>query len=449
MSVQSLLRRCAPGFFVILLSVSVLLPTFLPIAKAQTAEDLKRDRSRGVVMLALIKDYIKKYYYDPAYHGMDVEARFKTAEEKVNQAANLSQVLGIVAQVLVDLNDSHTFFIPPSRAVDVDYGWKMQMIGDVCYVVAVEPGSDAETQGLKPGDEVISVDGFKPSRANIWKMDYNYNVLRPQPGKRVIIHTPDGLARELALKAKVEKKSRQINPEEWFNDANQDREDENKLPRYAELPEDVMIWKLRHFDLTDSKIDDMMKKARQHKALILDLRGNGGGQVVALQKLVGSFFDHDIVVGEAKGRKESKPLKAKTRGDKAFNGQLIVLVDSNSASAAELFARTVQLGKRGTVIGDRTAGAVMRSSFRPGALGDMSSGNMIFYGASVTNADIIMPDGKSLERFGVVPDQLLLPTAAALAAKADPLLSHAASLAGATLPPDKAGTLFPPEKEKW
>lgn len=109
----------------------------------------------------------------------------------------------------------------------------------------------------------------------------------------------------------------------------------------------------------------------------------------------------------------------------------------------------MQLGKRGTVIGDRTAGAVMRSSFRPGALGDMSNGNMIFYGASITNADIIMPDGKSLERSGVVPDELLLPLATDLAAKADPLLSHAASLLGATLPPDKAGTLFPPEKEKW
>ena len=74
---------------------------------------------------------------------------------------------------------------------------------------------------------------------------------------------------------------------------------------------------------------------------------------------------------------------------------------------------------------------------------------MIFYGASITESDIILPDGKSLERTGVIPDELLLPTAADLAARHDPLLSHAALLVGATLAADKAGALFPLDKEKW
>src|SRR5207247_2034191 len=105
-------------------------------------------------------------------------------------------------------------------------------------------------------------------------------------------------------------------------------------------------------------------------------------------------------IGELKRRKESRPLKAKTRGGDVFKGQLVVLIDSNSASASELFARVIQLEKRGTIVGDRSAGAVMRSAFRPGALGDMTSGNMIFYGASITDADILMADGKSLEHLG-------------------------------------------------
>lgn len=416
-------------------------------AQTPSPEDLKRDRNRGLAMLQLMKDYLRDYYYDPQFHGMNLDTRFKVSEDKIKEAANLGQVLGIVAQTLAELNDSHTFFVPPPRPVDVDYGWKMQMIGDNCYVVAVKPGSDAAAQGLNPGDEVLSLDGFKPSRQTLWKMEYSYNVLRPQPGKHVIVRTPDGAQRDLALKAKVEKRPKQINLEEWFNQMYEEYEDEKRLARYVEFGSDALIWKLREFGLTESKVDDTMKKAAQHKALILDLRGNHGGYEVTLKRLVGYFFDRDITIGEVKRRKETKPIKAKSRGDKAFKGKLVVLIDSESGSAAELFARTIQIEKRGTVIGDRSAGAVMRSIFRPGLLGDMSSGNMIPYGASITDADFLLTDGQSLEHVGVTPDEIVLPTAADLAAKLDPVLARAAAIIGVELSAEKAGTFFPVEKE--
>jgi C-terminal processing protease CtpA/Prc len=444
MSIRKLISRRAAFFC--LLGLTVISVSSVQ-AVAQSPKDIERDRNRGVVMLKLVKDYLKEYYYDPNYHGMDLNARFKAAEDRIREASNISQVLGIIAQAMAELNDSHTFFIPPSRPVDVKYGWKMQIIGNSCFVTVVDAGSDAEAQGLKPGDEVLSLDGYRPTRENDWKMEYSYNVLRPQPGKRIVIRTPQGQERELPLKAKIEKRPKEINPEEWFNQAFKDQEDEKKLPRYFDLGQKAIVWKLRHFDLTESKIGDMMKRARQHQALILDLRGNGGGEVAALQKLTGYFFDHELLIGEMKRRKESKPLKAKSHGDNVFKGTLVVLVDSESASAAELFSRVVQLEKRATVIGDLTAGAVMVSTFRPGALGDMSSGNMVFYGASITEADLIMSNGKSLEHVGVTPDELVLPTAADLAARLDPALARAAALVGVELSPEKAGTMFPLEKE--
>jgi C-terminal processing protease CtpA/Prc len=72
----------------------------------------------------------------------------------------------------------------------------------------------------------------------------------------------------------------------------------------------------------------------------------------------------------------------------------------------------------------------------------------MYYGASITNADVIMSDGKSLEHVGVTPDELLLPTAADLAAKRDPVLSRAAALVGMQLAPEKAGAMFPIEWRK-
>ncbi|HEY4426549.1 MAG TPA: S41 family peptidase [Pyrinomonadaceae bacterium] len=139
-------------------------------------------------------------------------------------------------------------------------------------------------------------------------------------------------------------------------------------------------------------------------------------------------------------RKESKSMVAKTRGDDGFKGRLFVLVDSNSGSASELLARVVQLEKRGTVLGDLTAGKVMRSRLYPHQVGlDV----VVFYGVSVTDADLIMSDGKSLEGLGVSPDQVLLPTAEDIRLQKDSVLSRAVAMAGGTLDPAEAGKLFP------
>ena len=92
----------------------------------------KNDRDRAKQMLVALEEAIKKTYYDPAYHGLDLDAQFKRASDKVEQAQSLGQALGIIAQALIDFDDSHLFFIPPTHTTKVEYGWKMGMLGDRC-----------------------------------------------------------------------------------------------------------------------------------------------------------------------------------------------------------------------------------------------------------------------------------------------------------------------------
>jgi C-terminal processing protease CtpA/Prc len=180
-----------------------LLPALLLVAAPSLAQNSNFTREHGLMVLRVVKDDIKKHYYDPAYHGMDLDARFKQAEEKMRQATNVGQIMGIIAQATLDLGDSHTFFIPPSRSNRTDYGWQMQAVGEKCYVTAVKPGSDAEAKGLKVGDEVLEVNGYTAARENVWKMQYLFYQLRPQPAMRLRVRGPGGGERELDVAAKI------------------------------------------------------------------------------------------------------------------------------------------------------------------------------------------------------------------------------------------------------
>ena len=401
------------------------------------------EKSRGQMMLDQVKSDIKSNYFDPNFQGIDLENNFKEASEKIKSAQSPGQIMGIIAQAVLNLGDSHTFFIPPQRQADTDYGVDFQVIGDDVYVVKVKDKSDASAKGIKVGDRVHLIDGYQPARVNLWKLIYLYYALRPQPGFHIAVSSPGTEPRELDILATVKDRKRidLTNYVDFMDLVRESQNDESKRKSSHRLHElnDLVIWKMPAFNLTVDEVDGLMDKARSHKKLIIDLRGNGGGSEETLLRVIGNLFDREVKIGDIQRRKELKPFIAKSRGDKAFTGQLIVLVDSISASSSEILARIVQLEKRGTIIGDRTAGAVMRARVYQHEVGVTSAA---FYALSVTDADVKMGDGKSLERIGVTPDEIVLPTGADLAAKHDPVLSRAASLLGVPIDAEKAGSLF-------
>jgi carboxyl-terminal processing protease len=398
------------------------------------------DRDSALSMLATVKDDIKKNYYDPGWHGMNLDVRYKQAEERIKQAQTRDQLMTAIAQVLLDLNDSHTFFLPPFRAARIRYGFTMQIVGDACFITEVNPKSDAATKGLKAGDTVLAVDGYRPTRDNLWKMYYRYYALMPARSIHLsVLSTGETQPRAIEALSKIEKTAEAA---QYFSNFWRYNSETRLVDDRFYEQGDLLVWRMPGFEISPERVDQIMDKVRKFKTLILDLRDNGGGYQVTLERLAGYFFDHDVKIADLKGRKEIKPILAKARGDRVFKGELIVLVDSNSGSAAELVARIIQLEKRGRVIGDRTAGAVMASKGYDHQIG---VGSTLYYGTSITIADAIMQDGSSLEKSGVIPDEVLLPSASDIAGRRDPVLARAAAIAGVQLASEKAGTLFPVE----
>jgi carboxyl-terminal processing protease len=428
----------------LLLAVLVSL-TCLGASQTASAQTISFQRDRSREMLKTLKKDIMENYYDPTFHGIDVEAVFKEADELLKKAETHGQMYGVIARALLQFNDSHTFFLPPSRVARLEHGWTMEAVGDKCFIAAVQPGSDADRKGVKPGDLVVSINEMLPDRATLWMIQY-LQFLRPQPTTQFILQSPNEKPRQLNVDAKVTQGKKTTESYEDYMRLIDQQERDSRLHRHrwVELDE-AMIWKMPEFDLEPVKVDDMMNKARKRPALILDLRGNGGGYEVTLLRMIGNLFDHDVKVGDLNRRKEKKPMLAKTRGSDIFKGKLVVLIDGASGSSSELLARVVQLEKRGTVLGDRSAGAVMRARQSQKELG---LDTVILYGASITDADVVMTDGKSLEKVGVIPDELLLPTQMDLQQGLDPVLVRAGELVGLKFDSKKAGALFPVEWRK-
>ncbi|MGB9103638.1 MAG: hypothetical protein WCC59_02670, partial [Terriglobales bacterium] len=251
-------------------------------ASAQRLSKFERERARD--MLQDIASDVRKHYYDPKFHGFNWEAEVQEAKEKIRKAETLNLAFSQVAAALYSLNDSHTFFLPPPRPYRHDYGYQTQLVGDRCYVIRVRPHSDGEAKGVKAGDELLSVNGFVPARDNLWTIGYVFGVLRPQKSLRLTLRDTAGVQHEVEVLAKMKELKRVLNfatgetggSDIW--DAIRESENEERLMRIrsSEVKDDLLIVKFPNFMSSEGDIDSLVSRVRNHKALILDLRGNPG-----------------------------------------------------------------------------------------------------------------------------------------------------------------------------
>lgn len=421
--------------------LSVMSSTRLATAQELTGFDRERDR----LMLRAVEKDLHQYYYDTTFHGLDLKMLFDSADARIGVAKSNSEAFLAIAVTVSALRDSHTRFFPPHRAADVRYGWNLGIVGDSCYILDADPQGDAAKQGVKRGDRVVAIDRFAANRGDRRDLEYVYYALAPRSAVRLTLQSPGDTERSVVVQAAVTPHPLVMDlthgDDIWQLIREEQDVEHNRRSRFWEYGSDVLVWKLPIFTADDREIDHAVRRAQSFKALVIDLRDDPGGLESTLLRLAGNLVGADTF-GVRRMRDKSEPLRTRTGGPQ-FTGTVVAVVDAQSASASELLAYLLQMRKRGTVVGDRTSGAVMESMGREHRVGvDV----VAFYYTSVTQADLVFADGTRLEGRGVIPDEIILPSGADLAAHRDPALARAIALAGRTVSAEEAGSLFPIER---
>jgi C-terminal processing protease CtpA/Prc len=411
------------------------------LAASGAAQSLAVDRQRGLQMLDQIREDLVEHYYDPGFHGLDLEALVDRARQRIGQAQSLGEIFGLLAGVCLDLKDSHTIFLPPQRVQDVHYGWSWRYVGDRALVDSIEDGGDAREHGLRVGDTVLDVAGYPLTRSTERVVRYLLTSLRPQP-QLVVTVERDGARRTVTIPSRIRKRRARIDLD---NELDRHAAEMQEAMAYAERPRSkqewlapgVLYWRLTDFYDDAATVKKSGEKLRRASRVVLDLRDNPGGSAGVLLHVAGLFAPPGTPVVRIVARGTESTLVTEDAGV-PFTGTVAVLVDARSGSSAEILARLLQL-RGARVIGDRTVGAVLKARLLKHAAGD---GDIkVLYAVIVANSDVFVPDGSRLEGVGVQPDVVALPTPDDLEKGLDPVLVQAASSFGVTIDSQRAGRL--------
>ncbi len=151
------------------------------------------------------------------------------------------------------------------------------------------------------------------------------------------------------------------------------------------------------------------------RGFVVDLRGNPGGIGILAMGLAGFFVTQPDQILGTMVRRDSKLRFTVNPRAEIFTGPLAILIDSGTASTAEIMAGGLQDLGRARVFGSRSMGAAL-----PSVIERLPNGDLFQYPV----ANYISRSGKTLEGEGVTPDQTVNLTPAGLAA-GDPVLDAA------------------------
>ena len=238
-------------------------------------------------------------------------------------------------------------------------------------IASVQPDSPAESQGVKPGDRLLainenSLDGITLPAA--------LAIVRGAEGRSVdLLIDRDG--REFLVPvAKVTMGRETVSA--------------------SQVTDDVVLAKITNFNLgTAQQLSEALSGLSHKRGLVIDLRGNPGGQLSEAVAVVEIFVGDGVIVSYQKVNDD--PVIYRARKEKTIQSPLVVLIDRDSASAAEIVAGALQDRNRAVVIGERSMGKGTVQEFIT-----LNDGSKL----ELTVAKYRTPSGRIIDGIGIEPD---------------------------------------------
>ncbi len=355
-----------------------LLLTLLVIAAAALASPARQtdtvtisreeyERLKQYEKLDEVKRYIDSYYYQEPEHTKLME--------------------GAIQGLLRGTGDAYTFYYPQDAweaLWEEDQGKYagigVQMLGDyndgAVTIIRVFKGTPAEAAGLKRGDVFYKVEELEVTTAT---MQDAVSLMRGKPGEQVHVEVVRGgevISFDI-IKAEI------------------------TVNRVENIMLEEGIGYIALYEFAGESFEDFRialdeLKEQDMRALIIDLRDNGGGWVTDGVRVADLFLDKTMLY-YTEDRANRREMTYTTDGKEDI--PLVLLVNEHSASTTEILAAAIQELKRGLLVGVQTFGKGIIQHVMP--LSDGSTGMQF------TVAQYFTPKGNQVHEVGVTPDVLV------------------------------------------
>lgn len=344
-------------------------------------------------------------FYDGTFNGVDFRA--EAAVRRANAVAQPDEA-GFYEALNGTLNlleDAHTRAVRPTDNL-LNKRWRLQTAPTFGFAVSettskatgetqtfisrVREGGAAHDAGVQRGWRILSVDG----------RSWDEREMRGDPdGKTYEFRFDDAAGRVHTRNIEA-----RLMPRE--------------LGTATRTADGALVLRFMSFDTpTADWLENQLSEAKTDRlrAVVLDIRGNGGGDTWAGARIIGSFFSEPFVIGYNRTALGQRPDRTRP-GRVTWDGPLSIVQSSLSGSMSEVLSATIQEQGRGRIVGQTSGGYVVDTvTF---ALPD---GGQLLVGES----EFRTARGAVLEGRGVAPDIVVVPTYDDIRHGRDPMLEAA------------------------